>query len=406
MKQIRNRNIIALKEYEPAKISSQVISNELAEIFWRSYDDKVRVDFPSPKTDNMLQLTSQGWVGHIPLTDEIGLELQPKVELENLFRMLEYAYKLKSFDFIDGLIACDSLEDFYERLANVLSLRILNRSRKGFYRSYLSETESLPFVRGRLDLRKAIQTPWDVQLQCKYEENTADVEENQILSWTLFKIARSGMCTERVLPTVRRAYRSLKGFASLKSFYPKDCIKRIYNRLNNDYHPLHALCRFFLERSGPSHQIGDKTFLPFLVNMNHLYELFVAEWLKMHLSPNLTLSIQEKVEIGKDNDLSFKIDLVLNDTLSGSTLCVIDTKYKAFGKPAPHDIAQVIAYAEMKSCKKALLVYPISLHKNLDEKIGNITVKSMTFSLDGNLEEAGHAFMTDLLKTVSHPLYQ
>ena len=394
------QRILSLTEYEPQKFPQGTISEELGETLWRKYDSEnkvIQVDFPDPKTDHQWQLTSQGWVGFIPCSPNLGIALRPKVELENLFRMLEYAYKLKSFRFIEGLVDCKSLEDFYERLANVLARRVLDRGRKGFYRAYLPESEILPFIRGRLNIRNTIQKPWKVNLQCHYEEHTADIEENQILSWTLSRIASSGMCTERVLPTVRRAYHAIRGFASLKPFKPNDCIGRLYNRLNDDYHPIHALCRFFLEHSGPSHEFGDRTMLPFLVNMARLYELFVAEWLKAHLPPSVNLSIQERVEVGKDQELTFKIDLVLYDADTGEPLCVLDTKYKAKDRPEANDVTQVIAYAEMKDCEEAMLVYPIPLLSSLIKTDGRIHVKALTFSLDGDLEEAGQTFLKDLI---------
>ena len=87
---------------------------------------------------------------------------------------------------------------------------------------------------------------WRTDLHCAYEEHTSDVEENQILCWTLSVFARSGLCAERILSKVRRAYRELIGCTTAVSVSPKACIGRLYNRLNDDYKPLHGLCRFFL----------------------------------------------------------------------------------------------------------------------------------------------------------------
>ena len=213
------------------------------------------------------------------------------------------------------------------------------------------------------------------------------------------------MCTERVLPTVRRAYRALRGLVSVQPCSPQDCVGRLYNRLNDDYHPLHALCRFFLEHSGPSHEVGDRTVLPFLVNMARLYELFVAEWLKAHLPSNVSLSIQEKVDVGEGDVLSFNIDLVLYDAETGKARCVLDTKYKAKEKPEPDDVAQVVAYAEMKRCSEAILVYPTPLPRPLDEWVGNIRVQSIPFSLKGDLEAAGQSFLRRLLSSGATSTY-
>ncbi len=393
---VDGRTILPLEEYQPASFPREQIPDALGELLWRTYGSQVAVDFPSPKTGGQWQLTSQGWVGHIPLTPELGLALKPKVALDNLFGMLEYAYRLKDFRFLEGFTDCKSLEEFYERLAHVLARRVLDRGRKGFYRAYVPESEQLPYVRGRLDVWHAIRRPWDIQPQCHYVEHTADVEENQILAWTLLRVAHSGTCTERVLPTVRRAYHALHGLVSVHPYRPGDCIGRLYNRLNEDYHPLHALCRFFLEHSGPSHEMGEQKVLPFLVNMARLYEFFVAEWLKAHLPQELSLKAQEKVAIGGGDVRSFQIDLVLYDAGTGQARCILDTKYKAPKGPSSDDVAQVVAYAEMKSCNKAVLVYPTPLANPLDESIGNIRVQSMTFSLEGDLEAAGRSFLDNL----------
>ncbi len=389
--------IIELTEYRPAWFPEEEIPYPVAESLWRAYGQQVTVEFPSPKTSRQWQLTAQGWIGHILLTPEIGFALKPKVELANIFRMLEYAYRLRSFRFLEGLIDCQTLADFYERLAQVLARRVLERGRKGFYRTYQSENQSLPYVRGRLELRQSIRTPGEVKLRCQYQDQTGDVEENRILAWTLFCIARTGLCTEPVVATVRRAYRALQGLVTLTPYPAEACLNRLYNRLNEDYEPMHALCRFFLEQSGPSHDQGDRTMLPFLVDMARLYELFVAEWLKAHLPAHWLLKAQERVQIGAASSLHFEIDLILYDRQTGAARCVLDTKYKTPPQPSTEDVAQVVTYAEAKGCREAVLVYPTALPTPFDEVIGDIRVRGATFDLAGELETAGQDFLNGLL---------
>lgn len=398
-----NRTILPLIEYAPARFPPETIPYDLGDALWRGYGSQVKVDFPSPITAGQWQLTSQGWVGYVPLTPELGLALQPRVELGNLFGMLEYAYRLKSFRFLEGLIDCQSLAEFYERLAHILARRVLDRGRKGFYRAYLSETDRLPYVRGRMDIRHRIEQPWDCQLRCHYDEHTADLDENRILAWTLMRVAHSAACTERVLPTVRRAYHALRGFVSLNPYAPEDCVGRLYNRLNDDYHALHALCRFLLEHTGPTHLMGDRAVLPFLVHMPRLYELFVAEWLKEHLPPHLLLKAQEKVELGEGDLLSFNIDLVLYDADTGRPRCVLDTKYKSKDHAEAGDVLQIVAYAQMKGCRHAVLVYPDPLLHPLDHSVRSIRVQTLGFGLKGDLEQSGQAFLRRLLHSISAP---
>jgi 5-methylcytosine-specific restriction enzyme subunit McrC len=363
--------VIELTEYVPLQFAREEITVTQAEALWRNYGNQIIVESLPFKADHPWCLTSQGWVGYIPLTSEFGVALQPKVGLANLFRMLEYAYNLRSFRFLEALIDCQSLAEFYENLANILARRVLDRNRTGLYRAYLANTDRLPYVRGRLDMHQSSQRPGQVKLECHYQEHTPDIEDNQILAWTLFQIARSGMCTARVLPTVRRAYQA--------------------------YQPMHALCRFFLEQSGPSHRLGDRTMLPFLVDMARLYERFVAEWLKANLPANFRLKVQETVHLGETHPLHFEIDLVMYEANTGTALCVLDTKYKVPEEPAHSDIWQVVAYAKLKKCHEAILVYPVPLPRPVNTMWDDIRVRSLTFSLDGDLEQAGQTLRESLL---------
>jgi 5-methylcytosine-specific restriction enzyme subunit McrC len=289
------------------------------------------------------------------------------------------------------------LDAFYSELAKVLSLRVLDRGRRGFYRAYLARMEQLPYVTGRLDIDHLVQRPWSSRPRCHYEEHTADIDENQILSWTLHHVLRSGVCSQRVLPTIRRAYRVTRGFATLRPYSAEACVGRLYNRLNDDYQPMHALCRFFLEHTGPNHEIGDRTVLPFLVDMARLYELFVAEWLKQHLPGEVVyVKPQDRVTLGTEQTLRLDIDLTLYAAKTHQALCVLDTKYKAPETPSHADIYQVVAYAEVKGCSDAILVYPAPLDRPLDQRLGKIRVRSLVFSIDGGLEKAGQTFVREL----------
>lgn len=395
--------IIELTEYAPLTLPRHELPEEVGEAAWRDYSSQVDVEFPSPPTGWHWRLTSQGWVGHLPLSQGFALRLLPRVEIGNLFRMLEYAYRLGSFDFLEGAYTADSIEDFYSRLAGELARRMLARSRKGLYRTYMGRSDPMPFVAGRMDAVALARRPWQVAVECHYQEHTADVEENQIPAWALHTILRGGLCREPALNAVRRAHRTLQGTVSLQHFKAGDCYGRLYDRLNEDYRPLHSLCRFFLENTGPSHAHGGREMLPFMVNMARLYELFVAEWLREHVPSGWKLRAQEEFNVGESGALSFNIDLVLYDEASGAPLCVLDTKYKTAPQPKTGDIFQVIGYAEAKGCKEAVLLYPVPLSKPFDEKIGDIRVRSMTFSLSGDLSNSGKSFIDELRRNLSAP---
>jgi 5-methylcytosine-specific restriction enzyme subunit McrC len=391
-----NPEIIEIEEYKSLQLPLEKLPMNVGKLLKEKYSSKISVEFPSVGTGNRWKLTARGWVGFIPLSPQITLRLSPKVEISNLFQILEYAYAF-NINFEDDLISCAAIEDFYERLAKLLALKVLNRAQKGFYKTYVSTTERLFYVRGRIDIKQATSSPWDVKLECCFQELTGDVPENQLLAWTLFIIINSNLC-HKFLPIVRQSYQSLQGLVTMHPYSSHDCIGMDYNRLNEDYRALHAICRFFLESTGASHHLGDYMMLAFLVDMAQLFELFVAEWLFRNLPIGYSLKKQELVMIGIDESRSLKIDLVIYNTKDDSVYCVLDSKYKSsLNRLKNSDIYQVTTYAVAKGTNEAVLVYPQSLNKNLVFTVQNIRIRALAFSLDGDLEKNGQAFLELLL---------
>ena len=384
---------IDLVEYESTELDRTELSDELAGVLWPHYAAQINVDFPSPKTANRWVLRPQGWVGQIPISRELILRLNPKTEIRNIFRMFEYAYRLRQFLMPEGIIETGALEDVFESLAVVLSRRVIARARKGFYRAYVPLTADLTYLRGRLDVGRLCRAPWNVKLTCQYSDHTPDVEDNRIPAWTLFLIGRAGLGGEKRGNVVGRAFRTLQGSVTLTNYGPESCVDRRYNRLNEDYASIHALCRFFLSHTGPTHRGGAHGMLPFLIDMAQLYEAFVAEWLRIHLPSQFTIKRQERVIFGAGSP-EFIIDLVLYDELGKQPLWVLDTKYKAPSHAAQEDIYQIVTYAKLMNCREAILIYPIGLAQPLDIEIGDVHVRSLRFAVDGDLERAGQDFLS------------
>ena len=391
--------VIELTEYVKKTIPRDGLSQEVAQSIWQNHKKQISVETPSFQNDQQWQLTSEGYVGYLPINPELTLALRPKVPLGNLFGMLEYAYQI-DFKLFEGLVECDTLQEFYERLANVLAKRVIDRQRRGLHRKYVTVVERGAYIRGRLNLADRIRRPWNVESECRYEEHTPKIADNQIIGWTLRTIMQARTCSERVRPTMRRAHRGMSGL-NLVRYNGDSCTHWTYNRLNADYKVLHALCHFFLDKSGPDHQVGDRSMLPFLIDMNKLFQEFVAAWLRTHLPPTYSLQAQSRVVLSQDDHLNFIIDLVLKNVRTGLTVCVLDTKYKRPDKPSSADIAQAAAYAEAKHCCEAILVYPSFKTGHTKSEVGRIRVRSIPFSLDADLESAGQTFLAKILEITS-----
>jgi len=393
--------IIEFDEIVPKFIPEDDFDHEVARMLYYDKKKRIFIEFPSSVNSYNYVIRSNGYIGYIPLNEKYSLKIKPKVVITNIFRMLEYAYNLKRFEFLEGTLAIDSIEDIYERLANILSKRIIDRNRKGLFRDYVQHTERLPYFRGRVKIVPTVLSllRGSLRIECDYQEHTAEVEDNQILTWVLFQLRRFNFQREEVKRNNRRAYRELINKVGLRQVEPRDCINRFYHRLNQDYKPMHGLCRFFLENCGPGLEMGEFDFIPFVIHMPTLFESFVAEWLRLNLPPEYKIRIQFRTQLDSEGRFSFQIDLVLLEASTGTVLGILDTKYKRNPDPAGDDIQQIVAYAVSMETKNAYLIYPSAITRNVDFIIGNnIRIRSLTFDLGQDPEIAGQEFIKTLLR--------
>lgn len=391
--------LIQLVEYESLYLPPSELAEVDAQRIFIQFGDKVSVEWPTPRTGNRWKLTSLGWVGFIPLGENRGISLQPKVPLCNFFRMLEYAYDLESFKLLEGQYDCKSIREFYERLAKILAARLLDRAREGLFKTYREEFDELSYVRGSIDISVLSRIPVKTRVPCNFEDHTVDLEENQIIAWTLHTILRSGICTNWSIPLLRKADGVMRHSVALQPFDGFDCVGRTYNRLNSDYEVMHKLCRFFLENTGPTQNLGDRTMVPFLVDMSRLFELFVARWLRQNLSSRYRLGMQVPFAIGEKGALRMVMDLVLYHQNTKSPIFILDTKYKAHSVVSNDDYNQVVAYADAVGCDSAILIYPRKLECPLDERPGRIRVKTAVFDVGMDLDLAGRKLMECLFES-------
>lgn len=388
---------IELTNYQPQRVPPENLPPALGEKLWQLFDQqshKLHVEFPSPRTNGQWQITPQGWVGTIPLSPTLHIHIAPRLPVANLFQMLARVHQWES---LPGQITTTALPDLFQQLAHLLATAVQQRARHGLFQAYLPQQTSLPYLRGQLNVRQLATAVSPATIPCRFQQRTPDLPHNQILAYTLHTLARSGLLAADTQTAVRRAYRILTPRISLRPFTSSDILPLTYTRLNADYRPLHAICRFFLDHLGPSHHSGSWEMVPFLVDMNRLFEQFVASWLAAHLPAPWQLRRQESVILGTQGEIELRPDLVLYDG-NGRVAAILDTKYKAPTRIATTDFSQVVTYAKARHAPEAILIYPVAPERPLHITVGgDLQVRSLTFPLDDDLDSAGHALLNAIL---------
>lgn len=389
--------IIELEEEEPFRLEAGLLSQAEALRLYQRHHRLVQLDFPTPLHPGHYLLRSRGWAGQLAL-DGLLIQLKPKIPLANLFGMIETAYRFGGLKLYAGEGRSRSLDEVFGLLAGLLARGIQTRIHQGLYREYREYQDELPCVRGRLVFPPARRPR---ALRCAYQEHSAGTTDNHILAWTLHRLRSFSFADPKVQRQVRQVYRLILGLVEPQPVRAEECLQRPYHRLNQDYQPLHGLCRFFLEHSGPLLGAGEHPFMPFAVHLPTLFEEFVAHWLEKNLPSGLHLEVQHRAPLEGSQGLAFHIDLVLRARQHGQVLAVLDTKYKGDREPTSEDLQQVVAYAVHLGTPNAFLVYPSIATRVRRINVGRVQVRTLAFALQGDLESAGKGALDMILAQIN-----
>ncbi|WP_124727180.1 McrC family protein [Staphylospora marina] len=384
---------LELKEFEPTRVESGRLSMDEGMWLHRRFGKQLKVDFPGPATEGCWRLTPKGWVGVIPMGKRGGIRISPRFPVQNLFLMLGIACRFGGVCIMDGRIRADNAEGWVDRLIGWLADRVAERIRRGPVQEFRTEENTLPVVRGKLLTEKWIARPHPDRIPCRFRVIDADCDDNRLLLWTLHRVLRARLPLQsETTANVTRAYRMLSRFVTLRPVNVHVRNAKAYHPRYGEYEGLHTLCRLVLEGLLPGHGCGTGEAIPFLVDMSRLFEMFVAEWLKMSAPDQLEIRSQERVRPAGTGRIRFRADLVAVDRRTGRPVSVMDTKYKSVQSLSARDVAQVVAYALSLGTREAVLVTPGG-GEELDEEIGGIRVRALVFDVAQDPEAAGKAFL-------------
>lgn len=387
---------LTLREHQEETFEDFKLAEEAGKYLDQHHHRHIKISAPSCLNEHQWKLTPQGYVGVIVLPDGGLLEVLPKItNLQHFFGMLVMAYDLDEVLDYNKLVDCKSIEAFYGKLAVKLAQLILEKRRRGLHRTFVKKFERLPFIRGKLDLDDIARHPWRTDYRCRFHDHTTDNEDNQILTYTLWYILKSGLLSSSETGPVQTAYQKMCNSTTVKTFTAQDCVGRRYDRVNRSYRPLHGLCRFFLENTGPEHGLKDHVMYPYMILMRELYQKYVTKYLQRNALEEWLVRDSERGGIGKRCN-TLKFDIIIRDKKTGQVRFVIDTKYKNRTWDEQRDINQVFTYAKAVGCRQAVLVYPTKLKNPIDEELEGVRIRSLVFSVEEAPEKAGASFLQDL----------
>lgn len=370
--------MIRLREYTPAE---HPLSPADAHFLLQRMVGKFEIE-PSASLHSWV-INPMQHVGVMVLPSGETLVVEPKVPVRNVFQMFAVAHGLTGV-FRDELAKLDDINDLIELVVMHFVDLVQDRIRRGLYRDYVEREDNLGTVRGRIVIHQQIQQNAILQhrMYCRFTEFTHDIPENQIIRQVVH------MLSLRVaFPGLRLKLQHLD--ANLGDIPPTnltvdDLDRMHYHRLNDDYQPIHRLCRLFLQLLSLEHQSGETELRAFFIDMNVLFEAYIAAALQRTRPQGGQALTQFKRHLDQANKVNIKPDLLLR--MSGADCLIADTKYKDVESKGTSnaDLFQMTAYCLTQGVFDGLLIYPANAgysDASYEIRNSNIRIRAVTVDL-------------------------
>ena len=272
-------------------------------------------------------------------------EMNKTIVIKNVYYMMSYAFRvLKQTNY--EYVAKEEFEDAADLLAAILAKGVAQQIKQGLHREYVDKHETLPFIRGKLNLPGTIRNRIrrNPNAACEFDELSEDNLLNRILKTTMTALLRTeGVKKERkdALKKNLVFFDGVGEFLSIESPW-----RRIqYQRNNRNYEMLIHLCSMILDGMIQTAEHGKYRLAVFEEKyMPWLYENFILEYYRVHrpdLNPAHTKISWDyrggKDDIGKEFMPAMKTDISLR---KGKITLIIDAKYYGHILKASHQNAE------------------------------------------------------------------
>lgn len=266
--------------------------------------------------------------------------------IKNIYYMLTYAFKelrLNNYEQIAG----EDFENIHELFAEILCKGIAHLLKQGLHREYITIRESLPYLKGKLDIERTIKEKMaqHTNLACEHDELSENNLFNQIIKASAMLLLHHPDVNKQQKHSLKRLMLFFEGVDDIPtSAIPWNRLR--YDRNSRSYQMLHGLCFFLLQNKLLTTEDGCTKMAQFSDDhMNLLFQRFVMEYYRRHHPEYRACAKQIKWNLEPMDSVSANMLPIMQTdiTLSlGERTLIIDTKYYSktlqenFGKSTLH----------------------------------------------------------------------
>lgn len=325
------------------------------------------------------------------------------IPVQNVYYMLAYAFQILNEDGYRN-VATEQFNNVAELCAAILTKGVSLQLKRGLGRDYISETETLSGLRGKIDITESIKTQTMLrrQMVCTYDEFSVNTYMNRIIKTTMLKLLHADIDKSR-----KKEIRKLLVFFDEVQELDVHTINwnQQYSRNNQTYRMLISICYLVLKGLLQTTTDGSTKLMQFVdeQRMCRLYEKFILEYYRKE-HPEITANASQ-IPWQLDDDFSDMLPVMQTDIMlsQGTKVLIIDAKYYEHTTQTQYDkhtlhsnnLYQIFTYVKNKEYElrdKQHEVAGMLLYAKTEEEIqpdqkykmsGNrISVRTLDLNLD------------------------
>ena len=325
------------------------------------------------------------------------------IPIKNIYYMLSYAFQMLNEQGYKNL-ATEDFENAGDLCAAILIRGISYQLKRGLGREYISETDTISAIRGKIEITESIKNQSMIrsQMVCTYDEFSLNSPLNQIIKSTVMLLLKADISKSR-----KKELRKLMVYFDDVAVVDVRSINWSinYNRNNQTYRLLISICYLVVKGLLQSKSDGFVKMMDFLdeQRMCRLYEKFILEYYKKHYPQIRTAASQ--IDWALDDGIGTMLPTMQSDIMLSyqkgevDKTLIIDAKYYAYTTQVQYDVHtlhsnnlyQIFTYVKNKAVKGGE-VSGMLLYAKTDEEIypnneyqmsGNrVTVRTLDLNCD------------------------
>ena len=290
------------------------------------------------------------------------------IKIQNVYYMLSYAFQTLQEQGYKN-VAAEQFDNVAELCAAILIKGANLQIKRGLGREYISKTDTVTGIRGRINISESIKTQSMLrkQMVCTYDDFSVNTYMNQIIKTTMIKLLYADIDRARK----KEIKRLLVFFIEVDTLDINTINwKQHFNQNNQAYQMLISVCYLVLKGLIQTTSAGTTRIMDFVdeQHMCHLYEKFILEYYRTEFPAIKAEASQIKWMLDDDNGSMLPI-MKSDITLSyGDKILIIDAKYYAhttqvqFDKHTIHsgNLYQIFTYVKNKEAELKELSHEVA----------------------------------------------